>query len=209
MSRSPAHVAPDAARGMDPMSIEQRFRAAAEFRAYVELTEANKELWRGVARRAEVDEAQLARVAAVGGRWHLLALSEDWCGDAVNTLPVVARLAELSPNVELRLLGRDANPDLMDAHLTGGTARAIPVVIVYDEAWNEVGWWGSRPAPLQALVKGEWAALEKPERYARVREWYARDKGRTVVEEIVSLIERAAQATDAAHATEAANAGQG
>src|SRR5690349_16242022 len=191
------------------MSIEQRFRSAADFRAYVDLTEANKDLWRFGARRAEVSEEHVSRVVATGAQWHLLALSEDWCGDAFNTLPVIARLAELAPNVELRLLGRDANPDLIDAHLTSGTARAIPVVIVYGEDWNEVGWWGSRPAPLQALVKGEWAAMEKPERYARVREWYARDKGRTVVEEIVSLIERAAQATDAAHATEAANAGQG
>ena len=173
------------------MSIEQRFRAAAEFRAYVELAEANKELWRAGARRAQVDEAQLARVAALGGRWHLLALSEDWCGDAFNTLPVVARLAELAPNVELRLLGRDANPDLMDAHLSG-EARAIPVVIVYDEEWNEVGWWGSRPAPLQALVKGEWAAMPKEERYPRVREWYARDRGRTTIAEIVGILERAA-----------------
>ena len=182
------------------MSIEQRFRAAAEFRAYVELAEANKELWRVGARRAQVDEAQVARVVATGGHWRLLALSEDWCGDAFNTLPVVARLAELAPNLELRLLGRDANPDLMDAHLTG-TARAIPVVILYDEDWNEVGWWGSRPADLQALVTGEWAALEKTERYPRVREWYARDKGRAVVEEIVTLIERAAARTLAGHTT--------
>jgi len=181
------------------MSIEQRFRAAAEFRAYVELTEANKELWRVGARRAQVDEARVARVAALGGRWHLLALSEDWCGDAFNTLPVVARLAELAPNVELRLLGRDANPDLMDAHLTGA-ARAIPVVIVYDEDWNEVGWWGSRPAALQALVEGEWAAFEKTERYPKIREWYARDRGQSVVEELVGIIERAASRTPAGHA---------
>ena len=174
------------------MSIEQRFRAAAEFRAYVDLAEANKDMWRFGARRAEVDPAQVERVAAAGGRWHLLALSEDWCGDAFNTLPAVARLAELAPNVDMRILGRDANPDLMDAHLSG-TARAIPVVIVYDEDWNEVGWWGSRPAPLQALVKGEWAALDKAERYPRIREWYARDKGRTVVDEIVGLIEHAAR----------------
>jgi hypothetical protein len=175
------------------MSIEERFRAAAEFRAYVDLAQANKELWTWGARRAEVDEAQVARAAAAGGRWHLLALSEDWCGDAFNTLPVVARLAELAPNVELRLLGRDANPDLMDAHLSG-SARAIPVVIVYDAQWNEVGWWGSRPAALQALVLGEWAALEKGDRYRRVREWYTRDRGRTAVDEIVGIIERAAGA---------------
>jgi hypothetical protein len=176
---------------MNPNLIEQRFRDAAEFRAYVDLTEANHDLWRFGARRARVDEAQVARVTAAGGQWHLLALTEDWCGDAFNSLPAVARLAELAPNVELRLVGRDANPDLMDAHLSGA-ARAIPVVIVYDADWNEVGWWGSRPSSLQALVKGDWAALDKTERYRKVREWYARDGGAATVEELVTIIEHAA-----------------
>lgn len=172
------------------MSIAGRFRDAATFRAYVELTEKNRELWQWGARRADVDAAAVERLAATGRAWHFLALSEDWCGDAVNTLPVIARLAELAPNAELRLLGRDANPDLMDAHLRG-TARAIPVVIVYDEDWNEVGWWGSRPAALQALVKGEWATLDKAERYKRVRAWYARDRGRTTVDELLAIVESA------------------
>jgi hypothetical protein len=52
-------------------------------------------------------------------------LSEDWCGDAVNSVPYLARLAELAPNLDLRVLARDENPDLMDAHLTRGS-RSIP-----------------------------------------------------------------------------------
>jgi len=48
-------------------------------------------------------------------------LVEDWCGDAVNTLPVIGRLAEHASNIELRVVGRDANLDLMDAHLTNGS----------------------------------------------------------------------------------------
>ena len=178
-------------------TIEQRYRAAAEFRAYVDLTSANRDLWTWGARKAAVPEDLLARVGALGGHWHLLVLSEDWCGDAVNTVPVLARLAERAPNVDLRLLGRDANPDLMDAHLSQG-ARAIPVVIVYDEHWVERGWWGSRPAPLQRWVKEEGLALPKDERYRKVREWYARDRGRTTLEEIVGLMEAAAAAPSGA-----------
>lgn len=62
---------------------------------------------------------------------------EDWCGNAVNTVPQVAALANAAPNLYLRRLGRNANLDLMDAHRTGGS-RFIPVVILLDEFFREV-----------------------------------------------------------------------
>lgn len=173
-------------------SLRDRYEAAATFDAYVAAAVDNADLWRDAARLVRVPDETVARAAAIPRHWHLLVLSEDWCGDAVNSVPHVARLAELAPNLDLRVVGRDANPDLMDAHLTG-TARSIPVVIVYDEAFVERAWWGPRPAPLQAWVFGpEGQALDKPERYRHVRGWYARDRGRTTLDEILTLLERAA-----------------
>jgi hypothetical protein len=119
-------------------------------------------------------------------------LLEDWCVDAVNSIPYLARLAELASNVDLRVLGRDANPDLMDAHLSPTGARAIPVVILQDADGAEIGWWGSRPRPLQAWVSSEGAQLEKSERYRHERSWYARDRGRTTLDEVLGILERAA-----------------
>lgn len=148
--------------------------------------------------RATVPDALAARVAATGRRWHLLALSADWCADAVNVLPWAEALAAATPGVELRILDRDANLDLMDAHLTNGRSRSIPIVILLDECGAERGWWGPRPSALQAWVMGpEAQALSKEERYAEQRRWYTADHGRSVLEELVALIERAA-ATGAA-----------
>jgi hypothetical protein len=172
--------------------VRARYEAAPTFDAAVVAAVENAELWRNAARLARVPDEFVARVAALPGRWHLLVLSEDWCGDAVNSVPYVARLAELAPNLDLRVLARDEHPDLMDAHLTG-TARSIPVVIVYDDRFAEQGWWGPRPTPLQAWVFGpEGQALDKSERYRHVRGWYARDRGRTTLDEVVTLLERAA-----------------
>ncbi len=157
----------------------------------------NAELWAAVWKRAEVPLAFVERVNALGGAWHLLVLSADWCGDAVNTLPAIVRLAEASSNVDLRILERDANLDLMDAHLTG-TSRSIPAVIVLDADYVERGWWGPRPYELQRWVLGEGQALEKSERYKHVRGWYARDRAVTTLEEVVSLLERAVASYSAA-----------
>ena len=173
------------------MSLRERYLGAPEFEDMLAAAQKNAELWAAVWRRAVVPDEYVRRIASLGGAWHLLLLSEDWCGDAVNTVPVVAKLAELSPNVDLRVLARDENRDLMDAHLTG-RSRSIPVVIALDEQFRERGWWGPRPSALQTWVLGEGRALEKDERYRRIRAWYARDRGRSTLEEVVRMLERGA-----------------
>jgi hypothetical protein len=176
-----------------PGSMRDRYLAAPDFEAMLGSATKNAELWAAVRRRAAVGEEYVRRVAALGGAWHLLVLSEDWCGDAVNTLPVLAKLAALAPNLDLRVLARDENPDLMQAHLTG-ESRTIPVVMALDDEFHERAWWGPRPAPLQRWILGDARALEKAERHREARAWYARDRGRTTLEEVVAMIERAAHA---------------
>ena len=169
----------------------ERYYAAYDFAGYVGTAHKNVDLWHGLYRLLQVDDDLVARAAAIPGEWHLLALSEDWCGDAVNVLPLVARLAERVPNFDLRILARDRNPDLMDAHLTKGS-RSIPVVMLLDERFVEHAWWGPRPAPLQAWRFSEGRSMPGPERTKWMRQWYARDRGRTTLEEIVAMLERGA-----------------
>jgi hypothetical protein len=166
-----------------------RFEEAWTWEEYLETVERNAALWQAVTRRAEPPPALVEELrASLDGPRYLLALTEDWCGDAVNALPWVARLAEAVPQLEFRLLGRDENPDLMDAHLTG-TSRSIPVVMVFDEKLEELGWGGPRPGDLQSwAISPEAMTMDKDERYKVVRTWYARDRGRTILEEIASLL---------------------
>lgn len=165
---------------------------ALPFEAFLPTARQNVSLWENGWKRAVVPSDLLARAAAVPGRWHLLVLSADWCGDASNTVPPLARLAEAAPNLELRLLDRDEHLALMDEHLTGGTARAIPAVIILDDELAERAWWGPRPAVLQAWHKGEGQQYNAGERYRQVRQWYARDRGRSTLTEVIALLELAA-----------------
>ena len=170
------------------MITEKRYREGATFDAFLSKVDKNADLWRAVYQRARIPDEIVARVGALAGFWHLLVLSEDWCGDAVNVVPIVARFAEQAGNIDMRLLARDENLDLMDSHLTG-TSRSIPVVILLDEAFRECGWWGPRPKELQRWVLGEGQLLEKTERYREVRRWYATDKGVSTVNEILGFLE--------------------
>ncbi len=182
---------------MNALLTPERFAQGQDFHSFVASAQKNADLWSAVYRTAVVPEGAVERAARIPGRWHLIALAEDWCGDAVNTLPVLAKLAEQSPNLDLTILGRDANPDLMDAHLSG-TARAIPVIIVLDDQLVEHGWWGSRPRELQQWFLTEGVKLEKTERYRLIRTWYARDRGRAIVDEVLRVVENGALATTGA-----------
>ncbi len=169
------------------MGIRDRFEKALTFQQFLAGIQHSQHPWREFYRRARVPEDLLGRARDLPGRWNFLALSEDWCGDGANSLPYLARLVDESPNLEMRLLSRDQNPDLMDSHLTG-EARAIPVVMILDGDFQEVGWWGPRPAPLHEIFLRDIKPLPRPERYPRLRAWYAKDRGRTTLEEILSRV---------------------
>ena len=135
---------------MAVMNMKERYLAATDFRTYLESVEKNQELWHGIYERVSISPEILEEARRIPGTWHLLALSEDWCGDAVNLLPVLARLTEEVAGLDLRVLSRDQNPDLMDAHLTDGKSRSIPVVLLLDEDYVERGWWGPGRDPYRS-----------------------------------------------------------
>ncbi len=116
---------------------------------------------------------------------HLLTLAEDWCGDAANTVPIIERFAEAVPCVEHRILRRDEHPAVMDRYLTNGS-RSIPIVIVLDQMFNELGHWGPRPVDLQAWVMANKETMPPEERYPLIRRWYAKDRGETTLREILA-----------------------
>ena len=179
---------------LEPASRAADWDRAESYEAFLGRAAQHVDLWRGIYERFRVPPQALARAEAVAGGWRLLVLSEDWCGDASNTVPLLARLADAVPGLELRLLDRDQNLALMDEHLTNG-ARGIPVVILLDGAGVERGWWGPRPADLQRWVMSEGKLIaDHDEKYLQVRKWYARDRGATTLDEVLSLLEAASGA---------------
>lgn len=123
----------------------ERFRKAASFKEYLGTVDRNRDLWMNLHRRVKLHPDDAGAAGNIQRPVRLVALSEDWCGDAVNTLPVIAALTGVSDLLDFRVLGRDENLDLMDAHLTGGRSRSIPIVIAYDSSFRELGWWVRGP----------------------------------------------------------------
>lgn len=157
--------------------------SAQTFAEFVAASTQHRGLWEGLHRTGRVPAWAIEAVPPGAGR-RLLVLAEDWCGDAVNTVPVLERLAAAAPGMELRILRRDEHPEVMNQYLTNG-ARSIPIVIVLDEEFRELGHWGPRPRKLQAWVMANRQVIPKAQLYPQVRKWYAKDRGETILREVL------------------------
>ncbi|MGK4566861.1 thioredoxin family protein [Flavobacterium sp. 3HN19-14] len=120
-----------------------------------------------------------------------LVISEGWCGDAAQLLPVFEKMASVSENIDLKIVFRDANNELMDLFLTNG-ARSIPKLIILDKTTNEViSDFGSRPKAAFDLVKNykEKHGVIDETIKTELQLWYLHDKGISTQNEIIGLLE--------------------
>jgi len=122
-------------------------------------------------------------------RW--LVITEAWCGDAAQSVPVLGAISEVSPFIEMRILLRDEHLDVMDRFLTHG-ARSIPKLIAMDATSGEVvGTWGPRPAVAQAMVMDNKTnpVKTKAELSKELQLWYARNKTADIQEELMACLD--------------------
>ena len=138
----------------------------------------------------QLNEPLQEQLAAVSTPWTWLVLTEAWCGDAAQSLPVMHKMAEASSYVTLKLLLRDEHPDVMDAYLTSGS-RSIPKLICLTEDLHVVGTWGPRPAPAQQLMR-DFKEQHPDESYQALAKemqlWYARDRTQAIQQEFTELL---------------------
>jgi hypothetical protein len=120
----------------------------------------------------------------------LLVITEGWCGDSAQIVPVFAKMEAACPALKLLFLFRDEHLDLMDQYLTKG-ARSIPKVICFETESGQEKWtWGPRPQALQAEVeKLLQQHVSKEEKGLFVQSWYNHNKTEATQNEINTLIQ--------------------
>lgn len=158
-----------------------------DFLAYTKL---NQSRMRRGEKQAKLTEQQTNAIKSLKKPQIWMLLTEAWCGDAAANLPMINEVASASEHIQLRLLLRDENLDIMDQYLTNG-GRSIPKLVIFDaESMQEIAQWGPRPAFLQnwLMENKKTEALSKSELTEAFQKWYAKDKGQTLAEELISLL---------------------
>jgi len=171
------------------MAEDLAVNADFKIKEYINL---NQRRMNRVEKTFEISAELATQIKNLKHKTYWLILTEHWCGDASQTLPVFNAIAEMSNGkIEMKLVYRDQNPELMDAYLTNET-RSIPKLIQLDEYYNVTAFWGPRPSVAQQLVKQLKANPATAPTYANeLHLWYAKDKQKSLESEIGKLIYRA------------------
>ena len=119
-----------------------------------------------------------------------LVLSEGWCGDAAQILPIINKMAQKSNKVNLKIAFRDENPELMNLFLTNGGKSIPKLIIIEKETLKVVADWGPRPSQAIKLIvdyKAKFGIIDETAK-TELQMWYLHDKGISTQDEIVDLL---------------------
>ena len=119
-----------------------------------------------------------------------LVISEGWCGDAAQLLPIMHKMEVLTDNIDFKIVLRDENEALMNEFLTNG-GKSIPKLIILDsETFQVLGDWGPRPKEAFDLVKNykeKHGVLDETIK-TELQMWYLHDKGLSTQNELLEII---------------------
>jgi hypothetical protein len=153
------------------------------------------EEWSAARAEVELPEEFVAGLRDLPGRWRLLVVAEPWCVDSRQAVPWLDGLAEALPGVELRIVDSRDGRHLQERHRTPDDREATPTLVVLAEDGSVAGCWVERPAPVQAWWLGGGQELGRSERLAAKAEWWERDRGYHLLDEVAAILRAAAAGT--------------
>lgn len=157
---------------------------------YVDLTKLNLQRMRRISKTTQLSHTLIQAIEHSDQKDWLL-ITEAWCGDAAQSVPVIDLIAEQHGEINLRVVLRDEFPELIDEVLTNG-GRSIPKLVAFDTNGEVSFIWGPRPAPAQELVTSYKNMPEPKKTYVEfsvdVQKWYGSDATHTLQTEFENLL---------------------
>jgi hypothetical protein len=157
---------------------------------YINYTKLNESRMHRLDKTIEVTQETKALLENLSKEYIWLVISETWCGDAAQVVPVINKMAEVASKIDLRIVLRDENEDLMNLFLTNGTKSIPKLIIIEKETGEVIGDFGPRPTQAKQLIIDYKAAHGVVDETAKIelQKWYLADKGVSIQNEINALI---------------------
>lgn len=159
--------------------------------ALVHYTELNEARMNRLDKKMVVSEETIQKLLSLRKSYTWLVISEGWCGDAAQLLPIFNKMAGIAPHIDLKIVFRDENEALMNLFLTNG-AKSIPKLVVLQKENDKViGSWGPRPAGATHLIKSykeQYGVIDETAK-TELQLWYLHDKGLSTQNEIATLMQ--------------------
>jgi hypothetical protein len=160
--------------------------------ALTKYSELNEVRMNRLEKTIQITEEVKSVLSNLQGNYAWIVISEGWCGDAAQLLPIINKMAETSEKIDLRIVLRDENDALMNQFLTNG-GKAIPKLVILDaETFTVLSDWGPRPAGAKNLIldyKAQHGMVDETAK-TNLQKWYLQDKGISTQNEIMALVEK-------------------
>lgn len=175
------------------------FASGLTFPEFLDAARNRQNEWYASAEQVTIADATLRRARAVGGQWRLLVVAVDTCGDSLRQVPYVARLAELVHGLSVRIVTPAAGgAAVQSTHRSLDGRRATPTYVLLNDAGTEQGCVVELPRPLRHWLHDRRSQGNRESVRAlgdSALAWYTADRGASIADEIVTLMERAKAGT--------------
>ena len=157
----------------------------------------NRQRMKRLGNTVKLNESLKEKARSVKRKMIWLIITEGWCGDAAQNIPVIEKIVAENVNIETRYVLRDENLELMDAYLTNN-ARSIPKLICLDaETFEEIGTWGPRAkTAMNYFYEMREQGIEKPQMMENLQRWYLQDDEQSIQKEFENLFDEWAVKSD-------------
>lgn len=174
----------------EKLVLEGKTTGPNQTEGYVSFTKLNLSRFHRAAKFIELSQPTVNKLAELSEPLTLLVITEAWCGDASQILPVIEKMEQAASNLTVKLVLRDENEELMNLFLTNGS-KSIPKVIVLDKNLEVLHSWGPRPAKIQEKVvafKAENPSATSMDVSNMVQKIYNEDKGAFIQEDLIEIL---------------------
>ncbi len=182
---------PEYLKLIDDLLLEGKTTGKNQSEAMFGYGKLNRQRMKRLEKTVELNDSLKEKARSVRAKWIWLVLTEGWCGDAAQNIPIIEKIAAQSANIETRYLLRDENLELMDKYLSYN-ARSIPKLICLDaETFAEIGTWGPRPqTAMDYYFEMKHQGMEKPQMMENMQRWYLTDENQSIQSEFENLLDK-------------------
>ena len=142
------------------MSEITEWNDAIEYDEFLKTARENVELMKARFSDLMLSEHEEDILSGIQNEIKILVIGTDRCNDTAGNLPVLARIASVSPKVELRILDSDKHARFHQNYRVNGK-RKTPVVIFLNAELHELCRWVERPTAVYRLINEKSNSLEK------------------------------------------------
>ena len=155
----------------------------------IHYTELNAKRMKRIEKTTVLNEELKIQISSIQEPMTWILLSEAWCGDAAQIVPVLGEIAAENDLIDLKIILRDEHLDIMDQYLTNG-GRSIPKLICLGQEDREIFVWGPRPATIQQVVNDTKAEgiTDHAVLVERIQYAYNNDHTRSIQQEMCDIL---------------------